>query len=61
MTFGGALAEDFLGSQGDVWDAQKDMAMALLGALLAASLLGRSQDRLSDRSLPPAGGAAPAR
>lgn len=25
----------FLGSQGDVWDAQKDMAMAGLGALLA--------------------------
>ena len=33
--FGGALAMDYLGTQGDVWDAQKDMALASLGALLA--------------------------
>ncbi|MEN9582394.1 MAG: hypothetical protein RL641_348 [Candidatus Parcubacteria bacterium] len=26
----------FLGSQGDIWDAQKDMALALCGAVLAA-------------------------
>ena len=29
----------FLGSQGDVWDAQKDMTMAGLGALLAMGLV----------------------
>ncbi len=27
-------AIDFLGSQGDVWDTQKDMAMAILGSLI---------------------------
>jgi putative membrane protein len=35
----------FLGSQGDVWDAQWDMALALSGALLAQLSLGRLQDR----------------
>lgn len=33
--FGGALGEAYLGTQGDVWDAQKDMALATLGSLLA--------------------------
>ena len=43
--FGGQQADDFLGSQGDVWDAQKDMAMALLGAIVSLALLARWQDR----------------
>ncbi len=43
--FGGQQAEDFLGSQGDVWDAQKDMFMALIGAVISLLLLGRMQDR----------------
>ena len=30
----------FLGSQGDIWDAQKDMAMAGLGALIAMTIIG---------------------
>lgn len=30
------VAGDYNGQQGDLWDAQKDMALALLGALLAA-------------------------
>lgn len=33
--FGGDLGVAYLGSQGDVWDAQKDMALAGIGALLA--------------------------
>jgi putative membrane protein len=33
--FGGNLGPAFLGTQGDVWDAQKDMAMASLGAAIA--------------------------
>ena len=45
VTFGGKQADDFLGSQGDVWDAQKDMLMALLGAVSSLALLGRWQDR----------------
>jgi putative membrane protein len=49
----GQGADEFLGTQGDPWDTQSDMAMALLGAL-AATLLFRRQDdaiqRLSDHS-----------
>lgn len=33
--FGGDLGEAYLGTQGDVWDAQKDMALAALGSVLA--------------------------
>jgi putative membrane protein len=36
--FGGNLGPAFLGTQGDVWDAQKDMAMASLGAAIAMSI-----------------------
>lgn len=32
--YGGDQASDFLGSQGDIWDAQKDIAMDMLGGLL---------------------------
>ena len=35
--FGGDLGVAYLGTQGDVWDAQKDMALASLGALIAVS------------------------
>jgi putative membrane protein len=38
-------AEAFLGTQGDVWDTQSDMAFALVGAILALVLLGRLHDR----------------
>lgn len=33
--FGGDLGMAFLGTQGDIWDAHKDMALAALGAILA--------------------------
>ena len=33
------LGLTYLGSQGDVWDAQKDMAAALYGALLCMVVL----------------------
>jgi len=42
---GGSAAQDFLGTQGDVWDTQWDMFMALVGALAAQLLLAREQDR----------------
>jgi putative membrane protein len=35
----------FLGSQGDVWDAQWDMLLALVGAIVALAALGRVHDR----------------
>jgi len=34
---GGELGAAYLGTQGDVWDAHKDMALASLGALIAMS------------------------
>lgn len=39
VTFGGALGDAYLGTQGDMWDAQKDMAMASLGALVAMTVI----------------------
>ena len=42
---GGAEAESFLGTQGDVWDTQWDMFLALIGALAAQLLLARLHDR----------------
>lgn len=45
VTFGGAAATDFLGSQGDPWDAQEDMTMALVGAVASQLLLARLHDR----------------
>jgi len=36
--FGGDLGIAYLGTQGDVWDAHKDMALASLGAFIAMSL-----------------------
>jgi len=46
----GTAADAFLGTQGDVWDTQWDMFMALLGALLAQILLSRVQDRQLERT-----------
>ena len=34
-SFGGELGQAYLGTQGDVWDAHKDMALASAGALVA--------------------------
>ena len=41
----GTAAEAFLGTQGDVWDTQKDMALALIGAFLAQLTLAGMHDR----------------
>lgn len=38
--FGGDLGQAFLGTQGDVWDAHKDMALASTGALIAMLATG---------------------
>lgn len=40
----GEAAEAFLGTQGDHWDTQWDMFIALCGALAAQALLGRWHD-----------------
>jgi putative membrane protein len=41
----GQGADAFLGTQGDPWDTQWDMFLALTGAVLAQALLARVQDR----------------
>ena len=41
----GGEADSFLATQGDVWDTQWDMFMALLGAVTAQLLLSRIHDR----------------
>ena len=41
----GATADSFLGSQGDIWDAQWDMTFALIGAIMALVLLSKFHDR----------------
>jgi len=37
--FGGDLGVAYLGTQGDPWDAQKDMALGLLGAALGVGVM----------------------
>jgi putative membrane protein len=48
----GSAGDAFLGTQGDVWDTQKDMLMCLIGAVTAlvtlSSLHDRSLHRLPD-------------
>src|SRR5256714_7470962 len=41
----GSAADAFLGTQGDPWDTQEDMATAAIGALVAEPLMGRWHDR----------------
>lgn len=41
----GEAADAFLGTQGDVWDTQEDMAMALVGAIVALVSLSWLHDR----------------
>jgi len=36
--FGGELGMQYLGTQGDIWDAHRDMALATFGAFLAMSV-----------------------
>ena len=42
---GGSAATDFLGTQGDVWDTQWDMLMAVIGSILGQVILSRWHDR----------------
>ena len=48
----GEAATAFLGTQGDIWDTQWDMYLALCGALLAQALLSRLHDRQLARLAP---------
>jgi putative membrane protein len=44
--FGGDLGQAYLGTQGDEWDAHKDMALASLGAVIAMSITAAINWRL---------------
>jgi putative membrane protein len=37
LVFGGDLGQAYLGTQGDLWDAQKDMALAALGSVITVT------------------------
>jgi putative membrane protein len=50
---GGSAADAFLGTQGDPFDTQADMLMALVGAFAAQALLARLHDRQIAQKLQP--------
>ena len=39
LAVAGPLADDYNGQQGDIWDAQKDMVLALVGAAVSGAIL----------------------
>ena len=45
----GQGADEFLGTQGDPWDTQSDMFLALVGAVIALVLFSRLHDRQLER------------
>ncbi len=49
---GEEAADAFLGTQGDPWDTQWDMFLALVGAILSLAVLRRAHDRQLARLLP---------
>jgi putative membrane protein len=46
----GQGADEFLATQGDIWDTQNDMFMALIGASCAIVFCSRWHDRLIEKS-----------
>ena len=42
---GGESAENFLGTQGDIWDTQWDMFLAFVGAITSQMILSRVHDK----------------
>ena len=45
----GEAADSFLGTQGDVWDTQWDMCLAMIGAIFSQLVLGKRHDRSMER------------
>ncbi len=50
LVVAGDVGTAFLGSQGDPWDAQWDMLLALVGASISLPLLARAHDRSMRRA-----------
>jgi putative membrane protein len=55
MTFAPDWAEAYNGQQGDIWDAQRDMACAAVGAFIAAGWIGLKQRVMTPRTPSPSG------
>jgi putative membrane protein len=49
---GGESAENFLGTQGDIWDTQWDMFLAFVGAITSQLLLSKVHDRQLEKLQP---------
>lgn len=47
---GGKVSKDFLGMQGDKWDAQWDMLLALVGSILALAIFSKLHDKMLKKS-----------
>jgi len=45
LVVAGDVGQAFLGSQGDIWDAQWDMFLAMVGAMVALAFFSRAHDR----------------
>ncbi|WCT74634.1 DUF2238 domain-containing protein [Sphingomonas naphthae] len=50
LMMAGADAEAYNGQQGDPWDAQKDMAMAMAGAIVAAAIIALGRRRVGRKA-----------
>ena len=61
VVFGGDVGTAYLGTQGDEWDAHKDMALASLGALCAMAVTRRDQSPARARHRRRVGGELPRR
>jgi putative membrane protein len=45
----GTAATAFLGTQGDIWDTQWDMFLAMCGAIISQLIFGRTHDKALER------------
>jgi putative membrane protein len=48
---GGQTAKNFLGNQGDIWDAQWDMVLTFAGTIIALLFLSKLHNRLLRKEL----------
>ncbi|KON70771.1 membrane protein [Peribacillus butanolivorans] len=51
ITKGGKVVKNFLGMQGDIWDAQWDMSFALVGSILALLFFSKLHNQLLKKEL----------
>ena len=49
LIFGGELGAAYLGTQGDIWDAQKDMALATAGAIICMIITAMIRQKFKNK------------